>query len=169
LDITRPGPPSFGGGHQHASSRSTPTIDACTARGAKLQQPGGSPISDENAYGSIRYIVRDVRASLDFYTTHFGFAVASHPAPAFADVRRGSLRLLLSGPGSSGARATPDLADGPGRLRIHLLVDNLPGEIARLRSAGVLLLGDIVTGPGGQQVLVADPDGNLVELFEPAR
>lgn len=126
-------------------------------------------MSDDDAYGSIRYIVQDVQAAIDFYTTHLGFTVRSHPAPPFADVTRGSLRVLLSGPGSSGARATPAAADGPGRNRIHLVVDDLASEVARLRAAGVPLHSDVVSGPGGQQVLVADPDGNLVELFEPAR
>lgn len=126
-------------------------------------------MSDDDAYGSIRYIVRDVQAAIDFYTTHLGFTVRSHPAPPFADVTRGSLRVLLSGPGSSGARATPAAADDPGRNRIHLVVDDLASEVARLRAAGVPLHSDVVSGPGGQQVLVADPDGNLVELFEPAR
>jgi catechol 2,3-dioxygenase-like lactoylglutathione lyase family enzyme len=126
-------------------------------------------MSNDDAYGSIRYIVQDVQAAIDFYTTHLGFTVRSHPAPPFADVTRGSLRVLLSGPGSSGARATPSGADGPGRNRIHLLVNDLALEVERLRDAGVATHGDVVSGPGGQQVLVADPDGNLVELFEPAR
>ncbi len=126
-------------------------------------------MSDDSTYGSVRYIVQDVQTAIDFYTGHLGFTVRSHPAPPFADITRGSLRVLLSGPASSGARATPAGADGPGRNRIHLLVDDLAGEVDRLRAAGVPLCGDVVSGPGGQQVLVADPDGNLVELFEPAR
>src|SRR3954454_17373695 len=126
-------------------------------------------MSEESAFGNVRYIVQDVRVAIDFYTTHLGFAVRSHPAPPFADVTRGSLRVLLSGPGSSGARATPTDADGPGRNRIHLLVDDLAGEVDRLHAAGVPLQSDMVSGPGGKQVLVADPDGNLVELFELVR
>jgi catechol 2,3-dioxygenase-like lactoylglutathione lyase family enzyme len=125
-------------------------------------------MNEDSAYGSVRYIVKDVQAAIDFYTTHLGFTVRSHPAPPFADVTRGSLRVLLSGPGSSGARATPSDVDRPGRNRIHLLVDDLAGAVDRLRTAGVPLYGDVVSGPGGQQVLVADPDGNLVELFQPA-
>ena len=124
-------------------------------------------MSDESAFGSVRYIVHDVQAAIHFYTSHLGFTVRSHPAPPFADVTRGALRVLLSGPGSSGARATPTDADGPGRNRIHLLVEDLAGEVDRLHAAGVPLLSDVVTGPGGKQVLLADPDGNLVELFEP--
>jgi predicted enzyme related to lactoylglutathione lyase len=92
----------------------------------------------------------------------------TNPAPAFADVVRGPLRLLLSGPASSGARATPDDATVAGRNRIHLAVDDLDAEIARLRDAGVSFRSDVVAGPGGRQVLLADPAGNLIELFQPA-
>ncbi|GLZ35681.1 glyoxalase [Lentzea sp. NBRC 105346] len=118
---------------------------------------------------SVRYIVDDVQAAVDFYTTHLGFTVRSHPAPAFADVVRGPLRLLLSGPASSGARATPAEADKAGRNRIHLEVDDLDAEVERLRGAGLTFRSEVVSGPGGRQVLIADPAGNLVELFEPAR
>jgi catechol 2,3-dioxygenase-like lactoylglutathione lyase family enzyme len=117
---------------------------------------------------SVRYLIDDVRAAVDFYTTHLGFTVALDAAPAFADVRRGPLRLLLSGPASSGARATPDDAATAGRNRIHLIVDDLDAEIDRLRTAGVAFRSDPVSGPGGRQILVADPSGNLVELFQPA-
>lgn len=115
---------------------------------------------------SVRYMVDDVPAAVAFYTTHLGFTVAFN-APPFADVRRGPLRLLLSGPASSGARATPDDAATGGRNRIHLIVDDLDAEINRLRSAGVAFRSDLVSGPGGQQILLADPAGNLVELFQP--
>jgi len=125
-------------------------------------------MNDESAFGSVRYIVQDVQEAIDFYTQHLGFTVRSHPAPAFADVTCGPLRVLLSGPASSGARATPSAVNGPGRNRIHLVVDDLAGTVDRLRAAGVPLHSDVVSGPGGKQVLVADPDGNLVELFEPA-
>jgi catechol 2,3-dioxygenase-like lactoylglutathione lyase family enzyme len=117
----------------------------------------------------VRYVVDDVQAAVDFYTTHLGFTVNMSAAPAFADVVRGSLRLLLSGPTSSGARATPDDAASAGRNLIHLVVDDLDGEIARLRDAGLSFRSDLVSGPGGRQILLADPAGNLVELFEPAR
>ena len=117
---------------------------------------------------SVRYIVDDVSTALDFYTTHLGFAVHAHPAPAFADVRRGRLRLLLSGPASSGARATPEDSSAPGRNRIHLLVPDLDREVDRLTTAGVSFRSEIVAGPGGRQVLLTDPAGNLVELFEAA-
>lgn len=116
---------------------------------------------------SVRYIVDDVPAAREFYTTHLGFTVA-FAAPPFADVRRGSLRLLLSGPATSGARATPDDAATAGRNRIHLIVDDLDAEIDRLRTAGLSFRGDPVSGPGGRQILLADPAGNLIELFQPA-
>lgn len=117
---------------------------------------------------SVRYVVDDVAAAIDFYTTHLGFTVLTNPAPAFADVMRGPLRLLLSGPASSGARATPDDFAGAGRNRIHLVVADLDADIGRLRQAGVTFRSDVVTGPGGRQVLISDPAGNLIELFEPA-
>jgi len=119
-------------------------------------------------YASVRYVVDDVQAAIDFYTGYLGFTLNTNPAPAFADVLRGPLRLLLSGAASSGARATPDDAAAPGRNRIHLVVDDLDGEVTRLRDAGVAFRSDVVSGPGGRQVLVADPAGNLVELFQPA-
>jgi catechol 2,3-dioxygenase-like lactoylglutathione lyase family enzyme len=119
-------------------------------------------------YASVRYIVDDVDAAVDFYTTHLGFRLLTHPAPPFADVVRGQLRLLLSGPASSGARATPEHAASPGRNRIHLVVDDFDELVARLRGAGLSFASDVVAGPGGRQILLADPAGNLVELFEPA-
>jgi catechol 2,3-dioxygenase-like lactoylglutathione lyase family enzyme len=119
-------------------------------------------------YASVRYLVDDVPAAIDFYTNHLGFTVNTDASPAFADVVRGPLRLLLSGPASSGARATPTDATSAGRNRIHLVVDDLTAEITRLREAGLPFRGEPVTGPGGSQVLLADPAGNLVELFQPA-
>jgi catechol 2,3-dioxygenase-like lactoylglutathione lyase family enzyme len=120
---------------------------------------------------SVRYMVDDVDAATAFYTTHFGFTVLSSAAPAFADVARGSLRLLLSGPASSAGRPMPDgRKPGPGGWnRIHFVVDDLAAEVARLRAAGVTFRNDIVTGPGGMQILIEDPSGNPVELFQPAR
>ena len=116
---------------------------------------------------SVRYLIDDVPAAVDFYTTHLGFTVA-FDSPVFADVRRGPLRLLLSGPATSGARATPDDAATAGRNRIHLIVDDLDAEIDRLRTAGLTFRSDPVSGPGGRQILLADPAGNLIELFQPA-
>jgi catechol 2,3-dioxygenase-like lactoylglutathione lyase family enzyme len=116
-------------------------------------------------------MVHDVDAAIAWYTTHLGFTVLSNAAPAFADVKFGSLRLLLSGPTSSAGRPMPDGArpEAGGWNRVHLIVDDLSGEVARLRAAGVQLRNDIVTGPGGSQILLRDPAGNLVELFQPAR
>ena len=120
---------------------------------------------------NVRYMVDDVEAAVEWYTKHLGFSLLSNRAPAFADVRRGSLRLLLSGPTSSAGRPMPDgERPTPGDWnRIHLVVDELPAEVARLRAAGVRFRNDIVTGPGGSQILLTDPSGNLVELFEPGR
>ena len=119
-------------------------------------------------YASVRYIVDDVQAAIDFYTANLGFALNTSAAPAFADVVRGPLRLLLSGPATSGARATPDDAATAGRNRIHLIVDDLDADVARHREAGLTFRSEVVAGPGGRQILLADPAGNLVELFQPA-
>lgn len=118
---------------------------------------------------SVRYMVDDVGAAVDFYTRHFGFVVNVH-SPAFADVVRGNLRLLLSGPASSAGRAMPDGAqpEAGGWNRIHLITDELDGEVARLRTEGVRFRNDVISGPGGRQILVQDPAGNLIELFQPA-
>ena len=120
---------------------------------------------------NVRYMVDDVGAAVAWYTEHLGFELLTDAAPAFADVTRGSLRLLLSGPTSSAGRAMPDgERPGPGGWnRIHLLVDDLPAEVERLRAAGVEFRNDIVTGPGGSQILLKDPSGNFVELFQPGR
>jgi catechol 2,3-dioxygenase-like lactoylglutathione lyase family enzyme len=119
---------------------------------------------------NVRYMVDDVEAAVAFYTTHFGFEVRSSAAPAFADVTRGHLRLLLSGPKSSAGRPMPDgRTPGPGGWnRIHLIVDDIGAEVERLRAAGLSFRNDIVTGPGGQQILLDDPAGNPIELFQPA-
>jgi catechol 2,3-dioxygenase-like lactoylglutathione lyase family enzyme len=126
-------------------------------------------VSTPDQYASVRYLVTDVQTAIDFYTTHLGFELNTSAGSAFADVVRGPLRLLLSGPASSGARATPDDAATAGRNRIHLVVDDLDAEIARLRGAGLPFRSEVVSGPGGRQILLADPDGNLVELFQPGQ
>src|SRR3954454_18251602 len=115
-------------------------------------------------------MVDDVEAAVDFYTRHFGFAVRSSAAPAFADVVRGRLRLLLSGPQSSAGRARPDgRTPAPGGWnRIHLIVDDIEHEVDGLRAAGLPFRNDIVTGPGGRQIVLDDPAGNPIELFQPA-
>jgi catechol 2,3-dioxygenase-like lactoylglutathione lyase family enzyme len=119
---------------------------------------------------NVRYLVDDVAAAIAFYTTHFGFTVLSNPAPAFADVVRGNLRLLLSGPASSAARPMPDgrQPEPGGWNRIHLIVDDIDAEVERLRAADVSFRNEVVKGPGGQQVVVDDPSGNPIELFQPA-
>jgi catechol 2,3-dioxygenase-like lactoylglutathione lyase family enzyme len=119
---------------------------------------------------NIRYLVDDVEASIAFYTSHFGFTVNMSAAPAFADVQRGNLRLLLSGPQSSAGRAMTD-GEQPragGWNRVHFIVEDLDAEVARLTAAGVPFRNEVVKGPGGAQVLALDPSGNLVELFQPA-
>ena len=119
-------------------------------------------------FASVRYLVDDVKTAIDFYTTHLGFELNMSAAPAFAEVIRGPLRLLLSGPTSSGARATPADVATAGGNRIHLIFDDLDAELVRLRSAGLSFRSDVIAGPGGRQILLADPDGNLIELFQPA-
>ena len=119
---------------------------------------------------SVRYMVDDVQVAVGFYTSHLGFTLRTAQLPAFADVMRGNLRLLLAGPGSSAGRPMPDgRKPGPGGWnRIHLIVDDLPAEISRLKAAGAAFRSDIVTGPGGQQIVFDDPSGNPIELFTPA-
>jgi catechol 2,3-dioxygenase-like lactoylglutathione lyase family enzyme len=125
-------------------------------------------VSDELV--NVRYMVDDVESAVAFYTTHFDFTLRFSAAPAFADVVRGNLRLLLSGPSSSAGRAMPDgRTPHPGGWnRIHFIVDDLGADVERLRAAGLTFRNDIVTGPGGQQILLEDPAGNPIELFQPA-
>jgi catechol 2,3-dioxygenase-like lactoylglutathione lyase family enzyme len=124
--------------------------------------------SDETV--NVRYMVDDVDDSVAFYTKQLGFNLLSSASPAFADVTRGNLRLLLAGPQSSAGRPMPDgRKPGPGGWnRIHFIVDDIESEVARLRDADVTFRNDIVTGPGGKQILLEDPSGNVVELFQPA-
>jgi catechol 2,3-dioxygenase-like lactoylglutathione lyase family enzyme len=120
---------------------------------------------------SVRYMVDDVERAVAFYTTHFGFEVHTNFAPAFADVIRGPLRLLLSGPKSSAGRPMPDgrVPEPGGWNRIHFIVDDIAAEVERLRAAGVTSFrNEIISGPGGQQILLEDPAGNPIELFQPA-
>jgi catechol 2,3-dioxygenase-like lactoylglutathione lyase family enzyme len=120
---------------------------------------------------NVRYMVDDVDAAVDFYTKHFDFTLGTNAPPAFADVFKGSLRLLLSGPTSSAGRPMPDgRTPGPGGWnRIEFVVDNIGAEVERLRAEGVSSFrNDIVTGPGGKQILLEDPSGNPIEIFQPA-
>jgi catechol 2,3-dioxygenase-like lactoylglutathione lyase family enzyme len=120
---------------------------------------------------NVRYMVDDVKSAIEWYTSHLGFELLSSAEPAFADVARGPLRLLLSGAKSSAGRPMPDGAKPrPGGWnRFELVVEDLPAEVERLRARGVKFRNDIVKGPGGSQILLEDPSGNVVELFEPAR
>jgi catechol 2,3-dioxygenase-like lactoylglutathione lyase family enzyme len=126
----------------------------------------GTPMSSVN----VRYMVDDVDKAVAFYTKHLGFTLLSSAAPAFADVARGDLRLLLSGPASSAGRPMPDgTKPVPGGWnRIEFVVDDIVAEVDRLRGAGLQFRNDIVTGPGGKQILFDDPSGNPIELFQPA-
>ena len=119
---------------------------------------------------NVRYMVDDVDESIAFYTKLLGFELLTSAAPAFADVERGNLRLLLAGPTSSAGRPMPDgTKPGPGGWnRIHFVVDDINAEVAQLRNAGATFRNDIVEGPGGKQILLQDPSGNVVELFQPA-
>ena len=119
---------------------------------------------------SVRYMVDDVEDAVAFYTDHFGFTLGTDAAPAFADVVRGRLRLLLSGPKSSAGRPMPDgrTPEPGGWNRIHFIVEDIEAEVERLRAAGVPFRNEIVTGPGGRQILLEDPAGNPIELFQPA-
>ena len=118
---------------------------------------------------NVRYMVEDVNAAIEFYTKYLGFTIGINAAPAFADVTRGNLRLLLSGRKSSAGRAMPDgtLPFPGGWNRIELVVENLSSEVEKLKAQGLHFRNDIVTGPGGSQILLIDPSGNFIELFEP--
>jgi catechol 2,3-dioxygenase-like lactoylglutathione lyase family enzyme len=119
---------------------------------------------DEHELVNVRYMVDDVDAAIDFYTTHFGFTLLTSAAPAFADVVRGNLRLLLSGPRSSAGRAMPDgrRPEPGGWNRMHFVVDDIEAEVERLRAAGLTFRNTIIKGPGGSQLLVDDPSGNPI-------
>jgi catechol 2,3-dioxygenase-like lactoylglutathione lyase family enzyme len=119
---------------------------------------------------NVRYMVDDVDAAIEFYTKLLDFEILTSAAPAFADVKRGNLRLLISGPKSSAGRPMADgEKPGPGGWnRIHFIVDDLDQEVTRLNAAGATFRNDVVEGPGGKQILLLDPSGNVVELFQPA-
>ena len=119
---------------------------------------------------SVRYMVDDVERARDFYVGMFGFEVGLDAPPAFAEVTRGNLRLLLSGPKSSAGRPMPDgrLPEPGGWNRLHFVVDDIHAEVERLRAAGASFRNEIISGPGGRQILVDDPSGNPIELFQPA-
>ncbi|MEX2557797.1 MAG: VOC family protein [Actinomycetota bacterium] len=120
---------------------------------------------------SVRYMVDDIERAVDFYTGQFGFQLGHNASPAFAEVTRGNLRLLLAGPKSSAGRPMPDgrQPQPGGWNRIHFIVDDIAAEVERLRSAGVSFRNEIISGPGGQQTVLDDPSGNPIELFQPAQ
>jgi predicted enzyme related to lactoylglutathione lyase len=120
---------------------------------------------------SVRYMVEDVDEAIDFYTRRFGFELGQNASPAFAEVIRGRLRLLLAGPKSSAGRPMPDgrTPEPGGWNRIHFVVSDIDSEVERLRSqGGVRFRNDVISGPGGRQILLEDPSGNPIELFQPA-
>ena len=128
-------------------------------------------MSDPRAMVSVRYIVDDVGEAVAFYTNFLAFEVLNNFAPAFADVSRDGLRLLLSGPTSSAGRPMSDgtKPEPGGWNRIHLIVDDIDAEVARLRDLGARFRNDVIEGPGGKQTLLQDPSGNVVELFQPVQ
>jgi glyoxylase I family protein len=141
--------------------------------GTMEQQDAPEP-SDANAglrFHGVRYQVKDVSRSAEFYSRHLGFRIGHQQLPAFAALSLGPLDLLLSGPGASGSRPMPNgsVQIPGGWNRVVLRVNDLPSWIEKLRSAGVPFRNAMETGPGGRQIQVEDPDGNPVELFEPAR
>lgn len=119
---------------------------------------------------NVRYMVDDVDEAITFYTGLLGFELLSNASPAFADVRRGNLRLLLAGPTSSAGRSMPDgrKPEPGGWNRIHFIVDDIDSEVTRLRGEGGRFRNSVVEGPGGKQILLEDPSDNVVELFQPA-
>jgi catechol 2,3-dioxygenase-like lactoylglutathione lyase family enzyme len=119
---------------------------------------------------NVRYMVDDVDDAIAFYTKMLDFELLTNAAPAFADVKRGALRLLLAGPKSSAGRPMPDgTRPGPGGWnRIHFIVDDIDAEVARLHGLGARFRNEVIEGPGGKQILLLDPSGNIVELFQPA-
>jgi glyoxylase I family protein len=140
-----------------------------TAKAAQ-ERPGGTPTFVEAVHG-VRYQVKDVARSVAFYTTHLGFALAHQQLPAFASMSLGDAQILLSGPQASGSRPMPNgqRQEPGGWNRVVLRVNDLPTFIETLKKAGLHFRNDMETGPGGKQIQIEDPDGNPIELFEPAR
>src|SRR5262245_3640680 len=145
--------------------------DEAASAGIKASQETKRKESKPMSTVSIRYMIDDVPAAIEFYKTHLGFALEIDASPAFASVTRDGVRLLLSGKTSSGRRAMPDGREPvPGGWnRIHIQVEDLAAEVKRLRDAGLKFRNDIITGPGGSQIILDDPSGNPVELFQPKK
>lgn len=141
-----------------------------TAHGKGSQQQPGSQPFVQDVHG-VRYQVKDVSRSVDFYVKHFGFKAVHQQPPAFATISLGDAKILLSGPPASGSRPMPNgVQQEPGGWnRVVLRVDDLPAFIDVLKSAGLKFRNDMESGPAGRQIQVEDPDGNPIELFEPAR
>jgi glyoxylase I family protein len=133
--------------------------------------PSGSSQSFVTGFHGVRYLVSDVTRAIAFYSEHLGFRVEHQQLPAFANVSLGNLHLLLSGPKASGSRPMPSgQPQQPGGWnRIVLRVADLPACIERLKKAGLQFRNDMEVGPGGRQIQLEDPDGNPIELFEPAK
>lgn len=138
---------------------------------SQVTSPRVDPQTFVKSIHGTRYQVKDVARSVAFYTTHLGFKLEHQQLPAFASVSLGDAHILLSGPGASGSRPLPggQRQEPGGWNRVVLRVSELPALIAALRSAGVPFRNEMETGPGGRQVQIEDPDGNPIELFEPAR
>lgn len=124
----------------------------------------------EQTQVNVRYMVADVPAAVDWYVGHFGFEAVGPSSPAFAAVQKGPLRLLLSGQASSAGRPMPDgrKPEPGGWTRFQVIVSDIAAEVARLKGEGVSFRNEVVTGPGGSQILAEDPSGNPVEIFQPA-
>jgi glyoxylase I family protein len=135
-----------------------------------MTQPKGPHGPVQGLWGA-RYQVKDVSRSIDFYTRQLGFTLDAKQLPAFAQVSVGNLKLVLSGPGASGSRPMPDgRSQEPGGWnRVMLQVADLPAQIEALKKAGLRFRNEMEEGPGGKQIQLEDPDGNPLELFEPAR
>ncbi|HEX5716975.1 MAG TPA: VOC family protein [Thermoanaerobaculia bacterium] len=144
-----------------------------TARGIATvaDETDGGTIQGVISLHGVRYQVKDVARAVTFYTKHLGFELQHQQLPAFANVSLGDFSLLLSGPGASGSRPMPDgVSQEPGGWnRVVLRVTDLPAQIEALKTAGLRFRNEMEIGPGGRQIQIEDPDGNPVELFEPAR
>jgi glyoxylase I family protein len=144
-------------------------------RSSEASREVGSDVREGQSFvvglWGVRYQVKDVKRSIDFYTKQLGFKLDMQNLPAFGQVSVGNLKLILSGPGASGSRPMPDgrQQEPGGWNRVVLQVPDLPGRIEVLKKAGLHFRNEMEVGPGGKQILLEDPDGNPIELFEPAR
>ena len=136
----------------------------------KSSQAGSGNQAVVKSFWGVRYQVKDVRRSVDFYTHQLGFKLDHQNLPAFGQVSTGNLKLVLSGPGASGSRPIPDgrQQEPGGWNRVILEVENLPARIETLKKGGLRFRNEMEVGPGGKQIQLEDPDGNSIELFEPA-